>query len=106
MFPACSADHNCCAVAETFFEFCTCSKEECAFDAAGAVATPAFAPSGSSTFALCGLASGFATAGSEIDAPGDRGCATDERVCSPLDCAARFALAVVGAGLPGLVPPA
>src|SRR5437764_9642050 len=149
MFPACSADHNCCGVAETFFGCCTCSEEECAFEAAGAGATADWlAPSGCSAFAgwgvadgddvrvirsvenapaVCGLclcsnpvgaatetvctaagtvARGFVAVGSEIDALGDTGCATDARVCSTLDCAARFALAVVSAGLPGFVPPA
>src|SRR5256884_2216862 len=59
MFPACSADHNCCDVAETFFGCCTCPEEECAFEAAGAGATAAWlAPSGCSAFAGCGVAHG------------------------------------------------
>src|SRR5438270_7230926 len=149
MFPACSADHNCCGVAETFFGCCTCPEEECAFEAAGAGATSDWlAPSGCSAFAGCGVADGddgrvirsvenapavcglclcsnpvgaatetvctaagtvargFVAVGSEIDALGDTGCGTDACGCSTLDCAARFALAVVRAGLPGFVPPA
>src|SRR5437870_12498113 len=59
MFPACSADHNCCDVAETFFGCCTCPEEECAFEAAGAGATAAWlAPSGCSAFDGCGVAHG------------------------------------------------
>src|SRR6266566_3110501 len=116
MFPACSADHNCCDVAETFFGCCTCPEEECAFEAAGAGATAAWlAPSGCSAFAGCGVAhgddvrvirsvedapaicglclcgdlvgaatetvctvaGGFVAVGSEVDARGDAGCATD-----------------------------
>src|SRR5207245_3851473 len=58
MFPACTADHNCCGVAETFFGCCT-SEEECAFEAARAGATAAWlAPSGCSAFAGCGVADG------------------------------------------------
>src|SRR5215472_10874510 len=52
MFPACSADHNCCGFAKTFFGWYT-------LEAAGAGATAAWlASSGCSAFAGCGVAEG------------------------------------------------
>src|SRR5215471_18053882 len=58
MFPACTADHNCCGVVETFFGCCTGPEEECTFEAAEAGTTAAgVAPSGSA-FAGCGVAEG------------------------------------------------
>src|SRR5215472_9366148 len=58
MFPACSADHNCCGVLETFFGCCTCPEEECAFEAAETGTTAAcFARSGSA-FAGCFVGDG------------------------------------------------
>src|SRR5207248_6340419 len=61
MFPACSADHNCCGVADTFFACSTCPEEECAFEASGAGNTAAWlAPSGCSAFPGCGAADGDA----------------------------------------------
>src|SRR5215469_12506618 len=115
MFPVCTADHNCCGVAETFFACRTCPEEEYARDAAGAGATAAWlAPSGCSAFTGCGVADGDAVRfiRSLEDAPGVCGLclcgapvgAATETVCSPLDCAAPFALVVVRAGLPGFVP--
>src|SRR5215472_1237612 len=117
MFPVCTADHNCRGVAETFFAWCTCPEEECALDAAGAGSTAAWlAPSGCSAFTGCGVADGDAVRVIRFleDAPAVCGLclcgspvgAATETVCSALDCAARFALVVVRAGLSGLVPPA
>src|SRR5213082_2981617 len=96
MFPACNADHNSCGVAGTLLG-CTCPWEECAFEAAGAGAAAVCTAANS-------VARGFVAVGSEVEALRDADCTTDARVCSALDCAARFA--VLRAGLPGFMPPA